>query len=86
MKRKLGNYIIAAFIINVFAIMSVGGVCILLVTDMVHNISRLEKESEDVSKIDNINKKIHQMISSIHHAIIHDDKNEFLVYARSYAR
>jgi signal transduction histidine kinase len=78
MKRKLGNYIIAAFIINVFAIMSVGGICILLVNDMVHNISHLEKESEDVSKIDDINKKIHQMVSSIHHAIIYNDKNEFL--------
>lgn len=78
MKRKLGNYIIAAFIINVFAIMSVGGVCILLVNDMVNNISNLEKESEDVSKIDDINKKIHQMISSIHHGIIRNEKNEFL--------
>ncbi len=76
MKRKLGNYIIAAFIINVFAIMSVGGVCILLVKDMVNNISHLEKESEDVPKIDDINKRIHQMISSIHHAIIHTDEKE----------
>lgn len=82
MKRKLGSYIIAAFIINVFAIMSVGGVCILLVNDMVNNISRLEKESEDVSKIDDINKKIHQMISSIHHAIIHTDEKELAVAVR----
>lgn len=82
MKRKLGNYIIAAFIINVFAIMSVGGVCILLVKDMVNNISHLEKESEDVSKIDDINKKIHQMIGSIHHAIIHTDQNELISAAR----
>ena len=78
MKKKLGNYIIAAFIINVFAIMSVGGVCIKLVNDMVNNISSLEKESEDVSKIDDIDRKIHQIISSIHHAMIRNDKNEFL--------
>ena len=57
MKKKLGNYIIAAFIINVFAIMSVGGVCIMLVNDMVNNISSLEKESEDVSKIDDIDRQ-----------------------------
>ena len=79
MKRKLGNYIIAAFIINVFAIMSVGGVCILLVNDMVNNISHIEKESEDVSRIDQINKKNHKMISAIHHAIIHSDENELVV-------
>ena len=52
MKRKLGSYIITAFIINVFAIMSVGGVCILLVKDMVNNISNLELESEKTINID----------------------------------
>ena len=46
MKRKLGNYIIAAFIINIFAIMSVGGLCILLVKDMVGNIRSLSRRAK----------------------------------------
>jgi len=78
MKRKLGNYIIVAFFINVFAIMSVGGVCILLVKDMVNNISNLELESEKTSNIDDINHKIHKMITSIHHSIIEADKDNML--------
>ena len=79
MKRKLGSYIITAFIINVFAIMSVGGVCILLVKDMVNNISNLEIESEKTINIDGINHKIHKMIISIHHSVIEADKNNMLI-------
>ncbi len=79
-QRKLGNYIIAAFIVNVFAIMSIGGICILMVKDMVHNINKLEAESENVAKADDINNTIHNMIFSIHHAIIETDKYH-LIYA-----
>jgi signal transduction histidine kinase len=70
MKRKIGNYIITAFIINVFAIMSVGGLCILLVKDMVNNISTLEDESQKISETDEVNAKIHQMIIALHHSVI----------------
>ena len=73
-RRKLGNYIIAAFFINVFAIMSVGGVCILMVRDMVHNIKELKEESTNVAQADEINNKIHQVISAINQAIIEQDR------------
>ncbi len=61
MKKNLGSYIIAAFVLNVVAIMSVGGVCILLVKDMVQNISRLERESSDVARIADVSNKIGRM-------------------------
>ncbi|MBU0485775.1 MAG: HAMP domain-containing protein [Proteobacteria bacterium] len=79
-KRKLGNYIIIAFVINVFAIMSVGGVCIMMVRDMVRNINLLEQESIDVSKADDIKNKIHKTIDSINQAVIKADK-DYLIYA-----
>ena len=37
-RKKLGSYLIAAFFINIFAIMSVGALCILLVSDILGNI------------------------------------------------
>lgn len=62
MEKKLGNYIIAAFVLNVVAIMSVGGICILLVNDMVQNISSLERESNDIARIADVSNKIGRMI------------------------
>lgn len=84
-KRKLGTYIIAAFFINVFAIMSVGGVCILMVRDMVHNIKELQEESTNVFRADEINNKIHKTIYAIDHAIIDQDKKQ-LDYAEKIIR
>lgn len=80
MKRKLGTYLIAAFFVNVFAIISIGGVCILMVREMVHNISQLEEESENVTKIDDISNKIYKMIFSIHNSILELEK-EHVNYA-----
>lgn len=66
MKKNLGSYIIAAFVLNVVAIMSVGAVCILLVQDMVRNISSLERESDDVARIAEVSTRINRMIVMIH--------------------
>ncbi|MBU0730179.1 MAG: HAMP domain-containing protein [Proteobacteria bacterium] len=79
-RKKLGNYIIIAFFLNVFAILSLGGVCILMVKDIVHNITELEDESSNVSRADDINNKTHEMIFAIHQAIINIDKY-YLDYA-----
>lgn len=73
MKGKLGNYIATAFIINVFAIMSVGGVCILMVRDMVNNISHLEEESSNVAGIFTLNSQMQKAIYTIHDAIVRND-------------
>lgn len=67
MKKNLGSYIIAAFVLNVVAIMSVGGICILLVNDMVQNITSLERESSDVARIAEVSKRIGKMASLIQH-------------------
>jgi signal transduction histidine kinase len=69
MKKNLGSYIIAAFVLNVVAIMSVGGVCILLVQDMVRNISSLERESDDVARIAEVSTRINRMIVMIHKSV-----------------
>lgn len=74
MNHKLGNYIIAAFFLNVFAIMSVGGVCIVMVRDMVRNISELEAESSYVSRIYDMNNKIQETVFLVHNSVIDLDK------------
>ncbi|MCB2184524.1 MAG: HAMP domain-containing protein [Desulfobulbaceae bacterium] len=76
MKGKLGNYIATAFFINVFAIMSVGGVCILMVKDMVQNISHLEEESGIVSKVYRMNDSIQQSVFMVHNSIINFDNTQ----------
>jgi signal transduction histidine kinase len=76
--KKLGDYIITAFAINVFAIMSVGGLCILLVKDMVHNITILKSESEKVAKFDEVNNKIPKMLIAVHHSIIESAPDHML--------
>ncbi|MBI5558562.1 MAG: HAMP domain-containing protein [Deltaproteobacteria bacterium] len=73
MKRKLSSYIGAAFFINVFAIISVGGICILMVNDMVRNISHLEQESENVARIFKLNDKIQKAIFTVHSSIVDYD-------------
>jgi signal transduction histidine kinase len=76
--KKLGDYIITAFAINVFAIMSVGGLCILLVKDMVDNITVLKSESEQVAKFDGVNNKIPKMLIAVHHSIIESAPDHML--------
>ena len=77
-KRKLGSYIIAAFFLNIFAIMSVGGVCILMVRDMVGNINRLERESSDVATIDTISASINDTIYRVGMSISGSDRKKLL--------
>ena len=79
-RKKLGNYIIIAFFLNVFAILSLGGVCILMVKDIVHNINELKIESTNVTKADEINNKIYSMIFAVHQAVINIDQT-YLGYA-----
>lgn len=73
MKKKLSSYIGTAFFINVFAIMSVGGICIMMVNDMVRNISHLEEESENVARIYRLNDRIQKAIFTVHSSIIDYD-------------
>lgn len=82
MKHKLGNYIIAAFFLNVFAIMSVGGVCIIMVKDMVNNISDLKAESSYISRLYEMNNTIQDTIFMVHNPAIELDK-ELLNHALS---
>lgn len=82
MKHKLGNYIIAAFFLNVFAIMSVGGVCIIMVKDMVNNISALKAESSYISRLYELNNSIQDTIFLVHNPAIELDK-ELLDHALS---
>jgi len=80
-RKKLGRYIIAAFFLNIFAIMSVGAMCILLVGDMLHNIQQIRMESDHVFRADEINNKIYKTIYAIDKAVINSD-NDHLIYAR----
>lgn len=70
MKRKLGSYLAVAFFLNVFAIMSVGGVCILMVNDMVDNINSLEEESGNIDQIYRLNNMVQKSISMVHNSIV----------------
>jgi signal transduction histidine kinase len=72
-RKKLGSYLIAAFFINIFAIMSVGALCILLVSDILGNIKEIRIESGDVFKSDQINNKVYQIIYAIDKAVISSD-------------
>jgi len=72
-RKKLGSYLIAAFFINIFAIMSVGALCILLVSDILGNIKEIRIESSDVFKSDHINNKVYQIIYAIDKAVISSD-------------
>lgn len=80
-RKRLGSYLIAAFFINIFAIMSVGALCILLVSDILHNIKETSIESSDVFKIDHINTQVYQIIYAIDKAELTSDLDH-LNYAR----
>ncbi len=80
-RKKLGRYIIAAFFLNIFAIMSVGAMCIMLVGDMLHNIQNIRLESAHVFQADEINNKIYKTIYAIDKAVINGD-SDHLIYAR----
>ena len=80
-RKKLGSYLIAAFFINIFAIMSVGALCILLVSDILNNIRETSIESRDVFKIDRINNQVYQIIYAIDKAELSSDPDH-LSYAR----
>jgi signal transduction histidine kinase len=80
-RKRLGSYLIAAFFINIFAIMSVGALCILLVSDILHNIKETSIESSDVFKIDHINNQVYQIIYAIDKAELSSDPDH-LNYAR----
>ncbi len=81
-KRKLSNYILAAFFLNIFAIMSVGGVCTLLVREMARNNYNLKMESEYVSRIYGINNKVQEAIFLVQNSVIKRDR-KLLSYAIS---
>jgi nitrogen fixation/metabolism regulation signal transduction histidine kinase len=80
-RKKLGRYIIAAFFLNIFAIMSVGAMCILLVGDMLHNIQQIRMETDHIFRADEINNKIYKTIYAIDQAVITGD-SDHLIYAR----
>lgn len=73
--KKLGRYIIAAFFLNIFAIMSVGAMCILLVGDMLHNIQDIKTESSHVFTADTISNKVYKIIYAIDKSIIANDES-----------
>lgn len=75
-KKKLGDYIIIAFVINVFAIMSVGGLCILLVKDMVTNITLLQTESEKVASLDQMDREIPRIYLAVYHSLQEPDPDQ----------
>ncbi|MBU0479973.1 MAG: HAMP domain-containing protein [Proteobacteria bacterium] len=79
-RKKLSRYIIAAFFLNIFAIMSVGAVCISLVGNLVNNIKEIKVESEDVFTANDVNIKVSQIIYAIDKAIIKADR-QHLNYA-----
>ncbi len=72
-KRKLANYILTAFFLNIFAIVSVGGVCIVLVRDMARDNTRLQKESEYVVRLYNMNNRVQEAIFLIQNSLLKQD-------------
>ncbi len=79
-RHKLGNYIIAAFFINILAIVTIGGICTLLVRDMAVDIASLKAESRYVSKIYDLNNKTQEAIFLAENALVKRD-SEPLSYA-----
>lgn len=75
-RKRLGSYLIAAFFINIFAIMSVGALCILLVSDILNNIRATSVESSDVFKIDHINNQVYQIIYAIDKAELSSEPDQ----------
>lgn len=79
-RHKLRNYIIAAFFINILAIVTIGGICTLLVRDMAVDIASLKTESRYVSKIYDLNNKTQEAIFLAENALVKRDR-EPLSYA-----
>ena len=81
-KRKLASYILAAFFLNIFSIVSVGGVCIILVRDMAKDNENMKTESEYVVRIYDMNNKVQEAIFLVQNSVIKLD-NKLLLYAIS---
>jgi len=81
-KRKLATYILAAFFLNIFSIVSVGGVCIILVRDMAKDNKKMKTESEYVARIYEMNNKVQEAIFLVQNSVIKFDNN-LLLYAIS---
>ncbi|MFP7756112.1 ATP-binding protein [Thermodesulfobacteriota bacterium B35] len=81
-KRKLANYILAAFFLNIFAIISVGGVCIILVRDMARDNEKMKTETEYVVRIYDMNNKIQEAVFLVQNSVIRLDRDR-LRYALS---
>ncbi len=81
-KRKLASYILAAFFLNIFSIVSVGGVCIILVRDMAKDNENMKTESEYVVRIYDMNNKVQEAIFLVQNSVIKLDNN-LLLYAIS---
>ena len=81
-KHKLANYILAAFFLNIFAIVSVGGVCIILVRDMATDNDKMKTESEYVVRIYDMNNRVQEAIFLVQNSVIKLD-NKLLLYAIS---
>lgn len=74
MKQKLRNYILSAFLLNVFAIVSVGSLSILMVRAMVDNIAKLESENSYISKFYDMNNRVQENIFLIQNSFIDLDE------------
>ncbi len=74
MKRKLGSYILAAFIMVLLGIISIGGLSILMVKDIIHNVHYIKEESKHVDQPESLHDKSYDLLLSIHHFIVKPDK------------
>ncbi len=74
MKKKLGSYILAAFILVLFGIISIGGVSILMVKDIIHNVHYIQEESKHVDNPESLHDKSYDLLLSIHHFVIQPNK------------
>jgi signal transduction histidine kinase len=81
-KRKLATYILIAFFLNIFAIVSVGGVCIILVREMARDNSEMKTESEYVVRLYDMNNKVQEALFLVQNSVIKLD-NKLLLYALS---
>lgn len=81
-KRKLASYILAAFFLNIFSIISVGGVCIILVRDMARDNAKMKTESEYVVRVYDMNNKVQEAIFLAQNSVIKLDRN-LLLYGLS---
>ncbi len=79
-RHSLRNFIIAALLINIFAIMSIGGICTMLVKEMALDIAKLRMESKSVSRVHNLNNRTQEAIFLAENALVKHDK-EPLGYA-----